>query len=414
MAKTTKRRARGEGGFFQRADGKWVGRVTLADGTRKQIVRRDYAEAVEARDKLASDVRTGRAGKAKTTNTVADWLQHWRENIHRANVDPSTLDDYETTTRVHIVPAIGKIKLARLTADDVRTMHKKIAESSTRQAQIAHHILNRALKDACTEGKLDINVASMVPTPGHVKTKRTPWTVATAQRIMDTAAAMDAESGTRLASRVSAAFYTGARPGECVGLELDRVDLNKGIADFGWQLKQLTRSHGCGTQKPDGTWPCGRKVAGYCPESFWDLPPGYEHRECYKSLLWTRPKTDDGQRVLPIVEPLLDLMDRHISSDSGPNPYGLVWHHRDGRPISPREDHRYWAQLLAKAGVVGDRYTARHTTGTEFLHAGVDRMVAREVMGHADEQTTEIYQHVDLTLRREAMKKVAARFSAAH
>ncbi|GLE59590.1 putative phage integrase [Mycobacteroides chelonae] len=408
-----KRRARGEGTIFQRADGKWVTRVKLPDGSSKPIVRRKQADLMKARDELIDDIKSGRYATAKNTDTVESWLNHWLDDIHVNNVDPGTIDDYRRNARLHLIPAIGSIKLSKLTPDDVRTMHKVVGEKSSRQAQISHHILNGAIKTACIEGKLNINVADMVPTPGHVKKKRAAWSLDLAHRIMDTAVAMDERDGTRFASRVYAAFYTGTRPGECIGLELDRLNLKDEVADFGWQLQQHTRTHGCGSQRADKSWPCGRIKAGYCPEAHWELPKGFEHRECYKSLLWTRPKSDDGQRMMPIVEPLLTMLREHVKADPWPNPHGLVWHHRDGRPISPREDNTLWHAVFKEACVTtGDPYTARHTMGTGFLQLHINPKITRDIMGHADEQTTEIYQHVDLDLRREALKKWSDRLAA--
>ena len=94
--------------------------------------------------------------------------------------------------------------------------------------------------------------------------------------------------------------------------------------DFAWQLQQLKRVHGCGEPDSDKKYPCGRNDRpGYCPQAHWDLPDGYEYRECYRSLLWTRPKSSAGTRIVPIVPPLLAML-KQRAKRTGPNPHNLV------------------------------------------------------------------------------------------
>src|SRR5699024_10458174 len=111
--------------------------------------------------------------------------------------------------------------------------------------------------------------------------------------------------GPLLATRWASALWTGARPAELRGLTWDRVDLDAGVFDLSWQLKQMSKTHGCGARKDDGTWPCGRKRVSYCPSARWEFPAHIEYRECSGAMIWTRPKTGAGLRIVPIVAPLL-------------------------------------------------------------------------------------------------------------
>jgi integrase len=278
-----------------------------------------------------------------------------------------------------------------------------ISTRSSRTAQIAHHIINRALNDAVLWGRATRNPAAVVPTPTHNKQKREPFTAAEARRIIDAAVDIDAEgSGPMMATRWAAAFLTGARKAELLGLTWDRVDVDGMTIDLAWQLQQLPQKHGCG-----GT--CGRKKAAYCPQVEFDLDPGDEHVLCHRGLAWTRPKTAAGKRLMPIVEPLARRLAEHqaVIADQ-PNPHNLVWHHRDGRPVYHKDDHELWQELLLKAGVrqAGgppiDQHRTRNTTLTMLLDAGVDPHIINSTVGHSDVAMTRGYQYVDLSLARRA------------
>ncbi|APD18207.1 tyrosine integrase [Mycobacterium phage Hammy] len=411
------RRARGEGGLFQRADGKWIGRVYVPgpDGTRerRQVVRRHQADAIEALDKLKSEARAGRL--ASSTYTVESWLKHWLDDIHRDNIKPGTLDDYRRTIRLHINPHIGRKRLDVLTSEDVLRMQRAVQKSSTRTAQIAHHVLNRALKDACAWDAATRNVAAVVPTPKHRKVKRMGFASDVARHIIRTAAEVDERQGDApgMATRWAAAFLTGARQGELLGLTWDRVDLDGGTIDLGWQLQQLSQAHGC-SQLADGTHSCGRTRPGWCPERRWDLPHGFEYNVCHRSLCWTRPKTESGVRLVPLVDGLRDEL-RKLRASVHPGAHNLVWSYADGRPIAPRDDYTRWQGLLVEAGVRKAKadggapvplHQARNTTATLLLEAGVDAHVIQSIVGHSDVVTTRGYQHVDQSLQRAALSNL--------
>lgn len=400
-----KRRTRGDGGLFQRADGMWIGRVELPPGPdgerrRKLVSSRSFEQAATKLRKLRADVDEGRIAVTGNT-TVEKWLDRWLTEIHADNIDPTTKRDYATSIRLHINPTLGKKRLDKLTTQHVRDMHKAIGKR--RAAEKAHVILQKALKDAVREQMITRNVAEFIDKPKYAKGKRTSMDITLVKHVLNTAFTSRDESE---ATRWAAAFLTGARQSELLGLRWDYVDLQKGSMDISWQLQQLSQIHGCG-DPIKGDYPCGRTRPGWCPERRWDFPPDFEFEVCHRSLVWTKPKTEAGARDIPIAAPLLAKL-AELHEVQGVNPHGLVWHYPDGRPIGPREDYQSWKSLLLEAGVIKEGQTltmhvARHTASTLLRAAGVDEQTRMELIGHASADAQRIYAHADLERHRLAM-----------
>lgn len=390
------RRPRGDGALFKDGD-QWRARVELpraADGTRrwKRVSSKDRNDAIRKLKKLRSDVDTGRVAVSGKT-TVEQWLDRWLTEIHRGKIRPGTYVGYERVIRLHITPRIGRRRLDQLTPAHVRQMTDGIA--STRNAQLAHVILQRALRDAEREGLLARNVAELVDKPTRVAAERKPLTAEQAKALLRSAMT----TGDPMASRWAAALLLGARQGECLGLTWDRVDLTNGVVDLSLQLQQLPQVHGCGERRDDGTWPCGRKAASACPKRRVDVPRGFPHTILDGALALTPPKTK--ARVVPIPAPLWAILEQLPHGQ--PNPHNLVWHN-DGHPIDRFSDYHAWQAALAAAGLpAAPLHVARHTTATLLMIAGVPEDIRMAILGHAGAQVHRGYAHVDLTLARAAM-----------
>lgn len=396
------RRTKGDGGLYQRKDGMWIGVVELprVDGERRRrrVASMDRNTAINRLKKLRADVDAGRIAVTGNT-TVAQWLERWLKEIHGTELRPTTYRDYESVIRMHINPSIGTKRLDKLTATQIRQMtHKDI--KSPRTAQKAYVILRRALEDAKPEGMITTNVAEFVHKPRHTAEEREPLTAAAAKHLMKSVI----DNNDPWATRWCAALLLGARQGEILGLQWSRLHLDTRVADLRWQLQQLQQAHGCGERHSDGTWPCGRKRPGWCPQRKWELPRGFEHKILHRSLALTRPKTKAGTRVVDLPLPLWEMLKQHPRGEI--NPHDLVWHHPDGRPQNPRDDYTNWQAALKAAGLPpAPLHVARHTTNTLLLEAGVPREIRKAILGHVSESAQEAYSHIGQSVTREAMDR---------
>lgn len=430
-AEDKRRRARGDGGLFQRKDGRWVGRVELrrdsVTGKRrtKLVTDMDYDACMVKLNKMKHDLIDN--GDLPTgSETVAKWMNYWMESIDQSR--PTTRNGYRSKIK-YIVAAIGNIKIDQLTTTDVRKLEtymvKKLKLSPTSALQ-AYQVLAKALKDAERDGRVTRNVARLVDPPRRAVPKLKILTTPEAVTLIGSV------TEERLGSRIAAALLIGARQGELLGLEWNRVDLDEATIDLSWQLQRVAWRHGC-----DGG--CGRKRGTDCPERRLDAPADWEHRHITGGLYFSRPKSKAGWRVIPLEEPLYSILQRRREASlREPNPHGLVWTsdpkmtkhtHQilplDGSPIDPSRDSEAWHQALANCGlekvieVNGKKkiqkrvrlHDARHTAVTLMYDRGIAETTVQDTVGQSTISTTRGYRLKSMKLQREALRMVGQEFA---
>lgn len=399
-------RSKGEGSIYQRkSDGMWCATIELppaVDGRRrrKQIVRKYKQDLVTEMRKVKSELAE-RGDLPTSSPTVEQWLTYWLREVSARRCRPKTQYEREGDVRRYLLPTLGKVRLDKLTADHVRKMHNHITDElglSSTTALRCHRILSVALRDAKRAGRVTRNVATSdyLDAPSAAVVDVTTLTQDQALAVLATAARRP--DGARWAL----SLLTGARAGEALGLEWDRVDFDTGTLTFSWQLQRLTWTHGCGDT------PCRFKRAGNCPYRQLRIPAGFEHRQIGDGGLYlVRPKTRTGWRVVPLVDPLFSILERHHNQQGNPTG-GLVF-----GTVDPRDDYQGWLSLLAEAGVPRiRRHDARHTAATLLLALGVDTKVISQILGHSSVVTTRAYQHASLDMARAALTQLGAHLTA--
>jgi integrase len=370
------RRPKGEGGVYQRADGMWCASLELpsTDGKRRRkvIARRDKG-AVVAELRNAKKELEKHGNIATNSITVGKWMDHWINDIAPQKIRPKTLAGYRTVVDGYIVPLLGKKRLDKLTAEDVRTLHKVMQNTpkdpalrgqknlpadtvmlSSTYTLLAHNSLSTALKVAHREGKIPVNVCELVDRPRARKSLQKALTAEQAIRLLQHLA-------TRQDGPLWACYLlTGARRGEILGLEADRVTDQ---LDLSWQLQRIT--------------------------DISKAPSDWEYRELGGTLYLTRPKSSAGWRVIPLVEPLKSILKLQMGDQSE----GLVFT-RDGKPWDPDRATKEWNKLLVEAGLPTDvvLHGARHTVVDLMYEAGVHEAITQEIVGHSAIAMTRKYR----------------------
>lgn len=346
------------------------------EGAAKQKMKEEKRRLAQA-----GDIPTG-------SPTLEAWLNLWFETVALKNVVPKTAGTWRGIIKNHIIPAIGKVRLDKLSVLHVEHMADAITGkglSSTTALQ-AHRILALALKDAERKGRVVKNVAALTDAPRRAVTNLTSLTDTQGIRALTEAARerTDGELADPLGMLWWAVLLTGARQGELLGLQIDRVT---DVLEFSWQLQRLSWEHGCDPA-------CGRKRGTDCPQRHLTSPADWEHKHIQGGLWFARPKSQHGWRTIPLVEPLETALRRQIGITSRkPNPHNLVWTMPDGSPVDPRVESEGWDAMLKRAGLPDVRlHDGRHTTVDLLLEAGVSPEVVKDIVGHSVVSTTLAYR----------------------
>lgn len=368
-----RRRGKGEGSVFRRADGYWVGRVEgprRADGSRRwfRVVRKTKREALAALDELRRRRELGVSPQGGS-RSVAQFLEWWSTSVLPGAVRDSTVENYQIVIRTYINPYVGRVRLDKLGPQHVRQMLHELekAGKSPRVRQYARAVLRRALRTAEQDGLVLRNAAAVVDGPRYGGTRLDDTLTAAEAR-----AVLDAARGDRLRALAALVLRLGLRKGEALALRWGDVDLDVGTLRIAGTLKR-----GSG------------------------------------GLYVDRPKTARGARVVPLASDTAGSLREHRRRQLEERiAMGQYWIDTDhvfttelGTPLDPRNALRWWHALTAAAGLGKRRFHAtRHTAATLMLDEGVPLEVVSAILGHAGLAiTADVYAKVTDDAKRRAL-----------
>jgi integrase len=178
-------------------------------------------EARAALRRLEEEVANGLVGSDDPT--VAALLERWLGHLAGLGRSPSTLDGYRKYVNRELVPAIGTIRLSRLTANHLDRLYSSLRERGLAPATIrqVHALMRAALHQAMRWGLTSRNVASLASAPAQPQREQRPPSVEEVLALIRASEEMDPMFG--LYVRVLAA--TGMRRGEACGLRWSDIDL---------------------------------------------------------------------------------------------------------------------------------------------------------------------------------------------
>jgi integrase len=219
----SKKRGNGEGSITKRKDGRWMARYTVhtAGPKQKTIMGRQDESRAQVHQKLTKAMTDRDGGLAFDSGkqTVGEYLDRWLEDSVRDNVKPRTLSNYRLQVREHLRPALGSIKLSKLTPAHVQSLYRaKLDEGlSPSSVRYIHAVLHRALKQAVKWGLMPRNVTEAVDLPKILRPEVAALSPDQARRFLGAA------QGDRLEPLYQLAVRTGLRRGELLGLRWDDI-----------------------------------------------------------------------------------------------------------------------------------------------------------------------------------------------
>ena len=366
------RRGRGEGSITKRSDGRWMAQADLGwqDGKRRRKTVYGRSKR-EVQEKLRDVLHRKEHGlpPVPEQETVGAFLHRWLES-RQSRVRRRTLERYEYVVRAHLLPHLGRIRLAKLTPQDVVACLRRVeAVGSAYTARGAREILRTALNQAVRWELVSRNVAALTDAPRHRARQIEPLTPGQASTLL--AAVADH----RLEALITVAVGLGLRQGEALGLRWEDVDLHAGVLAVRQTLE----------------------CAGTEPR-------------------FGEPKTTRSRRTISMPGIVADALRRHrtrqledrLAAGARWRDCGLVFTTTIGTPIDKSGLHKDFKAILRTAGLPDIRYhDLRHTAATLLLAQGVDPRTIMETLGHSQiSLTLNTYAHVMPALQRDAAAKM--------
>jgi integrase len=228
------RRGNKEGCIAKRPDGRWHAYITLEGEKRKYFYGRTRQEVARRLMAAQHELESG-LPVLDERQTVEQYLTTWLETV-KPQIRASSWRRYRDYVRVHLAPGLGKVPLAKISAQHVQLFYaRKLGEGLS--ASTVHHmhgVLHRALEDALHMGLIQRNVTEMVRAPRRTSREMVALTEDQARKLLDIVA------GDRFEALYVLAITTGMREGELLGLRWLDVDLERGTLQVRMNVQETT------------------------------------------------------------------------------------------------------------------------------------------------------------------------------
>jgi integrase len=357
-----KRRGNGEGSITRRKDGLYMARywVETPKGSKRKTIygkKRD-----EVADKLARALAERADGIVYDDEnlTVGEYLNSWLKGSVRGSVRQSTFDRYEIAVRVHIKPALGRVKLKKLSPAHVAGFYQDRLAAGSAPASVnkLHVTLRKALDQAVKWHMVPRNVAEAVKAPRPAPPEMRTLSAEETRKLIEVA------RGDKLGALYMLAVHTGMRQGELLALKWQDVDLENAKLSV---RRTLTMSNG--------------------------------------RILLGELKTKRSRRTIRLTDAAIQALHEHLARQlegmerlgDAYRDEGLIFASQVGTPInSTNLRRRSFAALLRRANLPKIRFhDLRHTCATLLLSRNVHPKYVQELLGHANIAITlDTYSHV--------------------
>ncbi|MEV6350630.1 site-specific integrase [Actinoplanes sp. NPDC051851] len=350
-----------------------------ADGRQKRLRRGGFLSRAAAEQGLAEILELPGPEAMAETWTVKRWLEYWL-SLLEDRLRPSTVRAYRSVTRTHLIPWLGRFRLADLDGRHGVAIVQRAVDAISRQevtdgelisAGTVHRIvavLRSALSEARRQGLISSNAAWRLRLPRGGRPHAVAWT----------------------REREALWRATGARPAVAV-----------------WDVEHVARF--LEAVQDDPLFPLwwlvalrGLRRGEVAALRSTDLDAEFRELSVKRQLLIVDgtmrlgpPKSAAGVRVLALDEFTNQVMreqrrrqqDRFAGTDR--NPYGYLFTNPDGSPVRPDWlTHRFHV-LVRELDLPPVRFhDLRHGAASLAGAAGVELKVIQHDLGHSSAVTT--------------------------
>lgn len=381
MANKNKHREAGSGSIVKRTDGRWQGQYTSGRDPKTGKLRRhtiygktqkEVAEKIRA---ITASIDRGTYQEPRKI-TLAEYAQEYLAHC-AVNLSDYTQDAYKRTINNHILPALGEVKLTKLTHHEVQVFVSSLGpggkDLSAKTIRNIHGVLHSILESAVKDEILIRNVSNQCSLPRVTQRKINAITSA------ELADFLKAIAGEPFRNIFFVDIFTGLRQAEILGLSWNDIDWENGCIYVRNQLQQ-------------------RQVRG--DFSYYLAPPkeGKERRVILaaSTMQVLREQQLIQEQMRQTAEPVWD------------NPWNLVFTNDFGKPLNRRTVYKHLKRVLRSCGM-GDRsfHSLRHSFATISLENGDDIKTVQTNLGHyAPSFTLKTYAHVSDMMQQKSAERM--------
>ena len=298
--------------------------------------------------------------------TVEECLNEWMDHYVRINLKQNTVDSYESTIRIHLVPAFGRRVLKTMTTavlqDWLNEQRNQYARSTLKTF---HAVLKKSFEWMLTIRQyIKQNPMDHVTVPRYdeLEEKVRPFTDDEINSIFQ-----HFDSTHRFYMPLMLSYRTGMRIGEVLALSWDDINMkDKTICVVSTQYDKK-----------------GDPVRGETPKSKHSVRIIHYGNKLHDELVRQQWRQNDARRRCATFY----------------NESGRVCTDDDGSPLTA-DDLRYFGQWCHKNFGDGSFHSIRHTYATRLLENGVELDYVSKRLGHSSVSTTaDIY--IDITEKRD-------------
>ncbi len=143
-------------------DGRWVAMMSLPNGKRKAFYGETRQEVAKCLAKALHEQEQGIGVISDERQTLATFLEGWLTTLGSLrHLESRTVDGHRSHVQHHIVPALGHLRLTKLTTRQVEHFYAELVAKGLASTTVhhVHETLHKALEDAVRMDMLQRNVS---------------------------------------------------------------------------------------------------------------------------------------------------------------------------------------------------------------------------------------------------------------
>ena len=377
--------------FFDQKRNLFIGQLSYTDpDTGKRSRPKVYGKTEkETRTKMRTlerKIEEGMSPSRSNAHTVATWVQHYFDNYRKnSNLAIKTIEAEEMWIRVHIIPGLGHVKLAKLNTDVIQKFYRTCMERSEEEGgalsplSVRHinGVLKRSLKKAVELKFIHHNPTDNVELPKKDELPLRSMSREQVAKLLDIAA----EEKFRYLTAIVVAVTTGLRRSEIFGLRWEDIDLVNHVI----RIRQVLLTTTQGVRIVSRTKTKESRNAIGIPAKLSELLIRHKAEQAAEQAAAMERAEKDRAKFGDKV----NANDYYEESD-------LVFRQENGRRVDPNSIDKSFGKLLKKAGLPHFRiHDLRHTFVALLIDSGIHAKRVQIAARHASiTQTMDRYGHL--------------------